>query len=175
MDTLIFFNKVMYHGHLEMVREMLFDPTLKSDNLRISFNRICDNPEIIKLLSKDSRFNIAGETNNNNIRQACLGGKINIVKFLLSHHSVDPTASNSRCLINAAGNGHLKVVKLLLEDKRVAVGTERNSPIRLAFRNGHVETAQFLIAEVSKRRELVRNIPILPEIGNIILDIYDLG
>lgn len=132
-----------------------------------------DNPEIIKLLSEDIRFDTAGKCNHN-IRYACLNGKINIVKFLLSHHSVNPASFNSRCLINAVGNGYLEIVKLLLEDKRVDISTKRNSPIRFAAQNECMETVQLLIVEVSKRREMMRNISILPEIGNIILNIYDL-
>ena len=72
---------------------------------------------------------------------------LEIVKLLLSHDRIDPSAKNNHAIRWASEHGHLDVVKLLLSDARVDPAADDNYAIRWASHYGHLEVVKLLLSD----------------------------
>jgi len=63
---------------------------------------------------------------NTLFKYACIKGYDEIVKYLLTIDSVDPSAGNNYCLYYAIYNSHYNIIKMLLDDYRVDPSKNNN-------------------------------------------------
>jgi ankyrin repeat protein len=78
--------------------------------------------------------------------RACGNGKSDVVRQLLAHSSVDPSACKNYAIRWASVNCHTEVVRLLLADPRVDPSDRNNWDIMGASVNGHTEVVRLLLA-----------------------------
>ena len=76
----------------------------------------------------------------NEFLDACINGKIDIVKQLLPQ--VDSSAQDNYAIRWAAENGYKDIVELLLRDSRVDPSANDNEAIRLATCNVHKDIVE---------------------------------
>ncbi|KAI9328110.1 ankyrin repeat-containing domain protein, partial [Zopfochytrium polystomum] len=68
--------------------------------------------------------------------EACAGGHVETVQFLLDHTDADPAHGGNQALVRAASGGHADVVRVLLADERVR-GGDVTVALMSAVRCGH--------------------------------------
>ncbi|KAI9332449.1 hypothetical protein DFJ73DRAFT_963443 [Zopfochytrium polystomum] len=68
--------------------------------------------------------------------EACAGGHVETVQFLLDHTDADPAHGGNQGLVRAASGGHADVVRVLLVDERVR-GGDVTVALMSAVRCGH--------------------------------------
>ena len=136
------------NGHVETVKVLLqdgrSDPSAERD-YAIQFASEFGHADVVELLLKDSRVNPAAN-DNASLKVACRKGFTRIVKLLLTsgHPSVDPSAENDFCIVNASRNGYLDIVQMLLRDQRVNPSAQNNSAYKWAQHNRHKQVMHCL-------------------------------
>ena len=79
--------------------------------------------------------------------KVCCFNRVPEAARLLAFPGVDPTWTNSVCLLAAATSGHTSIVQLLLADGRADPGARDQYAIRLASCNGHTDTVAALLGD----------------------------
>lgn len=108
------------------------------------------NAKLMNLLANaGADVNEKGSDLRTHLMKACLDGKVDIVKGLLSVKTIDIEASDrngQNALIYAAYNGHSKVIKLLINAGANIHKVDKagNNAIYLAIRGGHLDSIKVL-------------------------------
>ncbi|KAJ1562844.1 hypothetical protein HK096_001044 [Nowakowskiella sp. JEL0078] len=88
------------------------------------------------------------DVNDSTLFLALHHGKSEIIKLLLSHHSIDPSADENLPIRWAASSGDLQIVKFLLEIDKVDPSDLSNEAIRKAAQNGHYDIVKLLLEDI---------------------------
>lgn len=78
--------------------------------------------------------------------EACLRGKVDLVRELIEDPRVDPAAEDNWAISDAAYRGHARIVQMLLADARVDPSVRRNEPLCRAAREGHADVTRLLLS-----------------------------
>ena len=88
------------------------------------------------------------------INLACLGGHLNVVKYLITEMKSNPKSSGylgRTPLHQACGNGHMDIIKYLITEQDcdpVVADNDGNMPIHIACLGGHLNVVKYLITEM---------------------------
>lgn len=137
------------YGYDEIIRLFLQDERVKALTelpFDISAAAGAGHLSTVKLLLEDGRVSTRGSVwiaewdsaeynegdpvyDNSPIFSAVTNGRLEVVRFLLSHPEVDPSVSNNSLLVIAVMNNYTEIALLILQDKRVRPSAQQASSL----------------------------------------------
>lgn len=75
--------------------------------------------------------------------------KTDVVRELLQHPEINPSAQNNMAISVAASKGNRDIVEMLLKDKRVDPTAQENQALQIAEEHGYQEIARLLQARIA--------------------------
>jgi len=79
--------------------------------------------------------------------QACIHGRVAVVRELLRDVRIDPALDTQKALVRACAEGQDRVVERLLADERVDPCADDHLAIHMASQNGHADVVARLLAD----------------------------
>ena len=153
------------HGHSEIIKLFLRDErvqALKALPFDVSEAAGAGHLESVKLLLESGLVSTRGTAwiadwdgadfkegdvvyDNSPIKEAVSNGRLDVVRYLLSHSEVDPSIKNNMLIERAVTNNYTEIALMILRDKRVRLTSQQaRSLIEVALYNDNEVLAEAL-------------------------------
>ena len=126
--------------YTKYVGKYLIEMTQK--RLKINDDICWSGSNVITLLKNGEETAVAL---NKQFGHASLYGELEVLKFLSTHDTFDPSFDDNYALRAASAHGRIKVVKILLDDERVDPSAQGDYAFCFACAGGHLDVAKRLL------------------------------